>query len=347
MVEEGDSSEDDMTTVNCDNATDFKVNHVEAFLVNLSWNAPGPGSIGYEVEYGLRGFSLGNGITVATTNSSIRIEGLVPFTNYDAYLIRTCLDGGISSELGPVTFKTELSCFTPAGIDIDEESATHVEISWTSVNAIEHTIEYGETGFTLGTGQTVTSSNEFVTLEGLNPSTTYQVYIQANCDTDELSAFSEPFEFTTLDFDDFVGGYRIRQVSGQSIGGIETFTPDGSDNGVIVTLHAPNTALTDTEENVVINQNERAFDAEFAASLGLDNTRTYVLDFSRAEVLFEGDQDTGFICSEGEIILINPADGGEFYDSQDDVAFNLSFVEDPDNICGSGPINITLIFSKQ
>lgn len=80
----------------------------------------------------------------------------------------------------------------------DNITTTTATITWNDPNnASSYFVEYGITGFTIGTGTTLIESNTTVELQNLLPETTYDVYVQVVCDTDNLSMYSEVFTFTT------------------------------------------------------------------------------------------------------------------------------------------------------
>ncbi len=80
--------------------------------------------------------------------------------------------------------------------DITNSSAT---ISWDAVNSTAlYEVEYGPNGFMQGTGSTASVTDPNITLTGLIASTTYDVYIQTVCATNNVSVISDVFSFTTL-----------------------------------------------------------------------------------------------------------------------------------------------------
>jgi hypothetical protein len=116
-------------------------------------------------------------------------------------------------------------------IATDGLSAT---LSWTENNtppAEEWNIQYGEPGFTLGEGVTVTNvpANPF-TLGGLTPDTDYCYYVQAVCGegADSLSGWAGPYCFTTGIYCDAPTGLFAESTSGSDAdlawlpGGAET-----------------------------------------------------------------------------------------------------------------------------
>ena len=72
-------------------------------------------------------------------------------------------------------------------------------ITWETIStSATYTIEYGISGFTLGSGTTVSESDTDAELNNLESNTTYDVYIQTVCDTNNLSMQTDVYSFTTL-----------------------------------------------------------------------------------------------------------------------------------------------------
>jgi hypothetical protein len=91
------------------------------------------------------------------------------------------------------------SCLDPSALTVAAITSTSADFGWTdnSGSGLAN-IEYGPTGFTLGTGTQImgtTNNPELVT--GLLPSTGYQFYIQSDCGGGNLSAWFGPFSFIT------------------------------------------------------------------------------------------------------------------------------------------------------
>lgn len=72
-------------------------------------------------------------------------------------------------------------------------------ITWDTDNtSASYILEYGVSGFTLGNGTTVSESNTATILNNLLGNTTYDIYIQTRCDSNNLSVQTNPYSFTTL-----------------------------------------------------------------------------------------------------------------------------------------------------
>ena len=91
-----------------------------------------------------------------------------------------------------------LPCSPVSDVQVSDVMMTTAHVSWTS-GAWETAwrVEYGETGFELGTGNVVISDNPYADLTGLDGETTYDVYVQAACDPANLSDYSEVVSFYT------------------------------------------------------------------------------------------------------------------------------------------------------
>jgi len=100
-----------------------------------------------------------------------------------------------------------VTCPSPENLTVSNLTATSTDISWDAHNSANSwTVEYGETGFAPGAGTTVTvTGNPTTSLSNLTPSTSYVVYVTANCgDGPSITAhttFKTPCQaLTTLPF---------------------------------------------------------------------------------------------------------------------------------------------------
>ncbi|KGL63939.1 fibronectin type III domain-containing protein [Polaribacter sp. Hel1_85] len=86
-------------------------------------------------------------------------------------------------------WEAEVSCITitcpaPVNLIATNIEATSVDLNW-NVNGSETVweIEYGEAGFTQGNGIIVSTSEKPFKLEGLNPLTSYNIYLRSVCES--------------------------------------------------------------------------------------------------------------------------------------------------------------------
>lgn len=89
------------------------------------------------------------------------------------------------------------NCPRPRNITFSNITTTNATLSWSDSSATNFEIEYGPSGFALGTGTVVTSMLESVTLYGLTHSTQYDVYVRGVCSNMDTSNWSFVSSFTT------------------------------------------------------------------------------------------------------------------------------------------------------
>ena len=96
-------------------------------------------------------------------------------------------------------------CETPTNVTIDNITDTTAEVTWTdNAGVTEWEVLYGETGFDpTSEGESMMDNNDElgVILSDLTPETTYDVYVRAICDNDNMSEWTAVESFTT----DFLG----------------------------------------------------------------------------------------------------------------------------------------------
>jgi hypothetical protein len=89
------------------------------------------------------------------------------------------------------------ACLEPSGLSASNVTTNAADLSWTAGGTeTAWNIEYDSSGFTLGTGNNMGVTTNPYTLGNLNPSTSYDYYVQADCGSDQ-SPWSGPFTFST------------------------------------------------------------------------------------------------------------------------------------------------------
>jgi hypothetical protein len=98
-----------------------------------------------------------------------------------------------------ISITGNVPCPAPSAFNITGLTATEVTLSWSSVDGPSSwQINYGFSGFTPGTGSTVTAGSSPYTITDLIPATTYDFYIRANCPWGTSSEWFGPITGTTL-----------------------------------------------------------------------------------------------------------------------------------------------------
>ncbi len=98
-----------------------------------------------------------------------------------------------------IIIKDAPTCPKPKELEASNIGIDTVNLSWTAGGSeSQWTVEYGEQGFELGTGTTQeVNGSATTTLHNLMSNTIYDVYVKANCATDDISEYSEPINFKT------------------------------------------------------------------------------------------------------------------------------------------------------
>ncbi len=187
------------TLLDCDPPTNFQVQAVDTFEVELSWTDNTSGTGSYVIEYGPAGFTYGTGLSITAATSPATITGLDPSTEYDFYIYADCGGGDVSTLVGPVSATTLNLCNPVSDVEIDSIGIDMVLISWTAGGTeTVWNIEYGPQGFVLGNGTLITGINDNpYLLVGLDSNADYDVYIQADCDPIDQSSWVGPIAFST------------------------------------------------------------------------------------------------------------------------------------------------------
>ncbi len=93
---------------------------------------------------------------------------------------------------------TNNNCSKAENLSIDQVNSTSAFFSWETGGESAFEFEYGPNGFALGTGQVVQTSQTEYLIEGLEPSTNYEVFLRSNCGSDGFSDYISAL-FQTLE----------------------------------------------------------------------------------------------------------------------------------------------------
>jgi len=292
----------------------FSIND-DNISIGLQWSFSGSGDDiqFWEVEYGETGFILGQGQTETINDTFIELSNLQPSTMYDFYVRAKCTSDNYSAYTGPVSITTVAACSAPNSVSVSGIQACSFIINWGTSGETAWEIEYGESGFTLGSGTVINTSNSgFIIEDDILPNTTYEVYLRANCGSDGFSEYTDALVITTNSINlgelsnKYVGSYQYQSVIDGEFGPVfgepETVT------------------LIETESNVRI-MNVIYYEAFTSTSIDFEFTLS--LD---GELLVSPSQETPLSCGVANIEL-GPISSVQPYEVCDDSALEFSFVE--------------------
>lgn len=195
----GCTNNDDDGNPNCPKPGAIEITELNSGSVLFTWGVED--QTAWQIEYGPAGFSLGSGTVAGTSETEYFIDGLDPATSYDIYMRTNCGSDGFSDYIQRqfVTAEASPSCNVPTDLFLADVGSDFAEVGWAENNETAWEVEYGETGFELGTGTVIPTTDSNVTIGGLSPATTYEIYVRANCGSEGFSEYSQRLVVTTND----------------------------------------------------------------------------------------------------------------------------------------------------
>ncbi len=236
----------------CPQPYDLTADEITSESAIISWDAGGD-EVLWDMVYGTPGIDPDNQGTLISniSETSYEITGLETFTSYQVYVRANCENDDISLWTGPYSFTTLATCPAPENLQISQITANTAFVSWQAVGA-EDTwdLVFGSPGFNPNTDGTLIEdiqTSEY-TLTGLDGVTSYDVYVRAFCDDNDVSIWLGPKSFTTicdvftLNFEEYFADASVGCWSfpdGQGNWGFgSSYTPPSSESG------APNAVFT-------------------------------------------------------------------------------------------------------
>lgn len=183
----------------CDDPSNLSATNFTGESADLSWLENGSATV-WDIEYGSIGFSP-TGIPDVNDVSAnpYTLIGLSPNTSYSYYVRSEC--GTLQSNwVGPFTFST-ISCNLqlPSGFAASNVTSSTVDLTWTeNGNAVSWDISVGAPGYTPSSPTLSGSTSNSITYAGLSISTSYDLYVRANCGG-SFTTWVGPISITTLD----------------------------------------------------------------------------------------------------------------------------------------------------
>lgn len=172
--------------------------NIDGFSADLGWT-DNAGVSTWNIEWDTTGFTPGTGNMITGTSSNpYNLTGLNAETSYEFYVQADCGGSGTSTWVGPFSFTTTVSCQAPSNIMALAINPTDALIGWTeNGSSTSWQVEWGNLGFSLGSGfSEVTSSNPYLTMP-LMPETPYDFYVRSICGAGDTSVWVGPYTFMT------------------------------------------------------------------------------------------------------------------------------------------------------
>lgn len=91
--------------LSCLTPSNLAASNITSTGADITWTS-GASNLGSTIEYGISGFTPGNGAIATSTNGSVTLSNLTPATRYDVYVTDSCGATDLSGTAGPISFTT-------------------------------------------------------------------------------------------------------------------------------------------------------------------------------------------------------------------------------------------------
>ena len=202
-------------------------------------------------------------------------------------------------------------CAAPATLAVSGITSTGATATWAS-NGSNHQVQYGATGFVLGTG--LLSGNltaNTYTFSSLNPLTTYEFYVRDSCGPGSLSAWVGPFSFTTLCA---IPAAPVAVPVSRCGAGIVTLNATSATSGAVLNWYAAPTSSTSIQTGASYTTSSLSINTLYyvsASSGTCESARTSVAVTINALPVVNLGNDTT-ICTNASLTL-NAGNSGATY----------------------------------
>jgi len=181
-------------------------NYINYYRVYIDWNQNNDFTdAGESYDIGTITNSTGVDATQLTGSIVVPPTALAGTTRmrvmkrYNAYSTGPCQAGSGYGQAEDYSLTVTIpSCFSPVSLGATVLSSTSANLTWAAGGTETlWNVQWGVTGFALGTGTVANGVTSPYSLTTLAPATVYQFYVQANCGGGSLSSWSGPYAFDT------------------------------------------------------------------------------------------------------------------------------------------------------
>ena len=130
-------------------------------------------------------------------------EFLIDFSTYTGNVNHIAIKHDQNNDYSFIMFddlyyKNRPTCLEPINIDFFTVSDTNVILDWENYgNGTSFEVEYGPQGFLIGSGSLATTNENTITINDLNPESTYDFYVRTICNGNDTSEWIGPKQATT------------------------------------------------------------------------------------------------------------------------------------------------------
>ena len=214
-------------------------------------------------------------VYLPVTDSSYTFNNLVIGTTYQL-AVRAICSATENSEWSDTVSFTTTDCAIPTNVDVDQITATTARVTWNG-SATSYVVEYGMTGYSQGHGTQITVTGTSTNISGLDPETSYDVFVKSVCADGVGSLWSIKKSFTTTEQSGTY--YTLTVVSNNPAWGTVTGGNEYPEGYVATITATPNSGYrfvewqedhdTNSIRNVTVT-GDATYTAIFAQNVGID-----------------------------------------------------------------------------
>jgi len=185
------------TDVACPAPTELTADPIYIDNATISWSST---ATSFNIEYGVSGFTQGEGLTATADESTILLEELTAETTYTVYVQAVCSDEDGTSSWSSFEFTTLPSCPIPTEFHSVNVSTNSAELTWTAgYEETEWEVVYGQENFNPDTStlRAIVSGEATYQMENLTMNHRYDAMVRAICSEEDTSDWSNRISFVT------------------------------------------------------------------------------------------------------------------------------------------------------
>ena len=203
----------------CEAPENLITDNIDAVSANLSWDEVAAANSGYEWVVMTDGEDpadsantpVATGTTAASTEVTATATGLTPETDYDVYVRSNCGTDSISEYSDLVEFTTLPTCPAVSNLTVDSVDETSATISWdavanASVGYLVEVYDFEADPETATAVYSETVTDVTLVISTLEAANSYDVYVTADCGTEDGQSTSEMITVSTTVPDPVCGG---------------------------------------------------------------------------------------------------------------------------------------------